>query len=95
MKIVSIFFIIDKKISCKIEQKIRKDIDKRKEYLDRLVEKEKIEAKKAENQNPGPGAYDVKYDYTEDKLPQVKNILNLVFPWRSIRKATSRTSNFK
>jgi len=46
----------------------------RKENLRQIVEKEKNVIKTADFQTPGPGAYDIKYQYAEEKLPFVKLI---------------------
>jgi hypothetical protein len=54
----------------------------RKENLRQIVEKEKNVIKTSEFQTPGPGAYEIRYNYTEDKLPLVKLILILVLSWR-------------
>lgn len=43
----------------------------RKENLKQIVEKEKNVIKTADFQTPGPGAYDIKYNYAEEKLPLV------------------------
>ena len=43
----------------------------RKENLKMLMEKEKNVIKTADTQTPGPGAYDIRYNYTEEKLPLV------------------------
>ena len=44
----------------------------RKENLKNLVHKEKNVVKMAEKEFPGPGTYDIKYNYTEEKLPMVR-----------------------
>jgi hypothetical protein len=47
--------------------------------------KEKKMIKAAEMETPGPGAYEIKMDYTEEKGPLVNNNIKIVFTGRQTR----------
>lgn len=80
------------KISAKIEDKIKKVEKLRKENLKELMNKERNVIKNAELQTPGPGAYEIKYEYAEEKGPKVIQIDKLVFFGRKIRQTSYGTT---
>ena len=52
--------------------RLKKVNDIRKDNIEMLKMKQKVIYRENDDRSPGPGEYDIRYDFTEEKSPYVK-----------------------